>query len=477
MRWPRPWRGRKTKLHALDPADQQRVRRRAPGRVDRDPLRLLERVDLVEARAADDPDRPFAHDDVPRARSRIIRKSLTLVPVGPVTKGRRPRRCRWRPAPRPRRGGNKTQRSGATTICSLPGAAEALAANDSASGRRLVRHRPDRDQRQRLADHPRRPQDGGMSEWTIGIIGGSGLYEIDALEDAQWIAVDTPWGAPSDALLIGRIAGVKFVFLAPPRPRPPDPAERSQFPRQYRRAEAGGLHRHRRHLGGRLAARGAGAGPLRRGRPVHRPNLRARNRASSAPASPPMSRWPIRSARAFPRWRPMRPRRRAPRSRAAAAISPWRARNFRPAPKAALYRPGARRDRDDRHARGEARPRGRAALRARSAWSPITIAGARARRPTSPQIVARLHANAGTARRLIVELAGGLPKERAPSPIDTNLDAAIITAPEARDPAMLARLDAICGRVLGSRHDLCCRPTPNSSASAPSARRRASSTS
>ena len=52
-----------------------------------------------------------------------------------------------------------------------------------------------------------------MSEWAIGIIGGSGLYEIDALEDAQWLAVDTPWGAPSDELLIGRIEGVKFVFL------------------------------------------------------------------------------------------------------------------------------------------------------------------------------------------------------------------------------------------------------------------------
>jgi 5'-methylthioadenosine phosphorylase len=52
-----------------------------------------------------------------------------------------------------------------------------------------------------------------MSEWTIGIIGGSGLYEIDALEEAQWIAVETPWGAPSDELLIGRIEGVRFVFL------------------------------------------------------------------------------------------------------------------------------------------------------------------------------------------------------------------------------------------------------------------------
>ncbi len=52
-----------------------------------------------------------------------------------------------------------------------------------------------------------------MSEWTIGIIGGSGLYEMEALEEAQWIEVDTPWGAPSDALLIGRLHGVKFVFL------------------------------------------------------------------------------------------------------------------------------------------------------------------------------------------------------------------------------------------------------------------------
>ena len=52
-----------------------------------------------------------------------------------------------------------------------------------------------------------------MDDWTIGIIGGSGLYALEALEDAQWFAVDTPWGPPSDDLLIGRIAGVKFVFL------------------------------------------------------------------------------------------------------------------------------------------------------------------------------------------------------------------------------------------------------------------------
>ena len=33
-----------------------------------------------------------------------------------------------------------------------------------------------------------------MSEWTLGIIGGSGLYEIDALENRQWLDVSGPWG-------------------------------------------------------------------------------------------------------------------------------------------------------------------------------------------------------------------------------------------------------------------------------------------
>lgn len=52
-----------------------------------------------------------------------------------------------------------------------------------------------------------------MSEWVIGIIGGSGLYALDALENPTWESIETPWGAPSDALLSGHIAGVKCVFL------------------------------------------------------------------------------------------------------------------------------------------------------------------------------------------------------------------------------------------------------------------------
>lgn len=52
-----------------------------------------------------------------------------------------------------------------------------------------------------------------MTQWTLGIIGGSGLYEIDGLEDAREEGVETPWGAPSGALLRGRIGAVELVFL------------------------------------------------------------------------------------------------------------------------------------------------------------------------------------------------------------------------------------------------------------------------
>ncbi len=52
-----------------------------------------------------------------------------------------------------------------------------------------------------------------MTDTVIGIIGGSGVYEIDGLEGAEWTSVESPWGAPSDDLLIGHLDGVKMVFL------------------------------------------------------------------------------------------------------------------------------------------------------------------------------------------------------------------------------------------------------------------------
>ncbi|HAT34073.1 MAG TPA: S-methyl-5'-thioadenosine phosphorylase, partial [Rhodospirillaceae bacterium] len=47
----------------------------------------------------------------------------------------------------------------------------------------------------------------------IGIIGGSGLYDLDGLEEISWQSVDTPFGAPSDELMTGRLDGQKLVFL------------------------------------------------------------------------------------------------------------------------------------------------------------------------------------------------------------------------------------------------------------------------
>ncbi|WP_122050156.1 S-methyl-5'-thioadenosine phosphorylase [Asaia bogorensis] len=50
-------------------------------------------------------------------------------------------------------------------------------------------------------------------EPVIGLIGGSGLYDIDGLEEKEWRRVETPWGEPSDELLFGRLDGVRCVFL------------------------------------------------------------------------------------------------------------------------------------------------------------------------------------------------------------------------------------------------------------------------
>jgi 5'-methylthioadenosine phosphorylase len=47
----------------------------------------------------------------------------------------------------------------------------------------------------------------------IGIIGGSGIYEIGGLEGAEWMPVASPFGAPSDAFLVGHLNGLKMVFL------------------------------------------------------------------------------------------------------------------------------------------------------------------------------------------------------------------------------------------------------------------------
>jgi 5'-methylthioadenosine phosphorylase len=52
-----------------------------------------------------------------------------------------------------------------------------------------------------------------MSGWTLGVLGGSGLYAIDGLQNAQWVSIDTPWGAPSDDILFADYGNVRLRFL------------------------------------------------------------------------------------------------------------------------------------------------------------------------------------------------------------------------------------------------------------------------
>jgi 5'-methylthioadenosine phosphorylase len=52
-----------------------------------------------------------------------------------------------------------------------------------------------------------------MSQPVIGVIGGSGLYEIEGLTDIQEVTIETPFGAPSDAFITGELGGAKMVFL------------------------------------------------------------------------------------------------------------------------------------------------------------------------------------------------------------------------------------------------------------------------
>jgi len=287
-----------------------------------------------------------------------------------------------------------------------------------------------------------------MSEWVIGIIGGSGLYEIDALEEAQWIALDTPWGAPSDELLVGRIAGVKFVFL-PRHGRghriPPaalnaraniDALKRAGCTDLIAISAVGSLREElapRRfvivdqYLDRTVARVSSFFGPglvahVSMADPVC-PRLSALAGDAAEEAGAEVARRGCYVAIEGPQFS-TRAESRAYRAWGGDVIG------MTGMPEAKLAR------------EAELPYASVCMVTDYDCWredcEAVDVA----------QILARLAANAETARRLIVALAQRLPRTRAASPIDTNLDNAIVTAPPARDPAMLARLDAILRRAL-----------------------------
>jgi 5'-methylthioadenosine phosphorylase len=53
-----------------------------------------------------------------------------------------------------------------------------------------------------------------MTKAVLGIIGGSGIYDLPGLTNARNKVIESPWGKPSSALLTGEIAGLPIVFLS-----------------------------------------------------------------------------------------------------------------------------------------------------------------------------------------------------------------------------------------------------------------------
>ncbi|HZF96579.1 MAG TPA: S-methyl-5'-thioadenosine phosphorylase [Allosphingosinicella sp.] len=287
-----------------------------------------------------------------------------------------------------------------------------------------------------------------MSEWVIGVIGGSGLYALDALEEAQWIAVDTPWGRPSDELLIGRIEGVKFVFL-PRHGRghrvPPSDLDYRANIDALKRAGCTDLVA--------VSAVGSLNEEMAPGRFAVADQFVDRTQGRTGSFFGPGLVAHVSLAD------PVCPRLSDLVADAAAAAGADVARGatyvaiegpqFSTRAESRLYRQWGC-DIIGMTAMPEARL-------AREAELPYALIGMitdydswrEGDEPDVADIVRRLHANAETARRMIVELARALPAERAPCSIDTALDNAIMTAPDARDPAMLAKLDAIGKRMFG----------------------------
>jgi len=290
-----------------------------------------------------------------------------------------------------------------------------------------------------------------MSGWKIGIIGGSGLYEIDALEESRWITVDTPWGSPSDQLLTGRIGEAEFVFL-PRHGRghrlPPSAVNARANIDALKRAGCTDIVA--------ISAVGSLRESLAPGQFVVVDQFIDRTFAREKSFFGPGLVAHVSMAD------PICPRLAGLCADAAGAAGADVARGgtylamegpqFSSRAESLLYRAWGC-DVIGMTAMPEAKL-------AREAELPYALVGmvtdydcwrGGEDAVEVAAVIAQLMANAEAGRQLVIRLAGLLPAQRAPSPIDTVLDSAIITAPEARDPMMLARLDAVCARVTAAQ--------------------------
>ena len=282
----------------------------------------------------------------------------------------------------------------------------------------------------------------------IGVIGGSGLYQIEGLEGASWVRVDTPWGEPSDELLVGRLDGVPMAFL------PRHGRGHVQTPSSINyRANIDALKR----LGCTDVVAVSAVGSLRED---YRPGdfvlvdqyidrTFAREKSFFGPG--------LVGHVSFAH--PTCPRLSDACAQAAQGVTVHRGATylamegpqFSTLAESRLYRSwGA--DIIGMTGMPEAKLAREAELcyacvamvTDYDCWHPghdaVDVA----------MVIRTLTQNAGHARNLVARLPGLLGADRAPCPhgCDRALDTAIMTAPSARDPELLAKLDAVAGRVL-----------------------------
>ncbi|MFW2349173.1 S-methyl-5'-thioadenosine phosphorylase [Qipengyuania sp.] len=286
-----------------------------------------------------------------------------------------------------------------------------------------------------------------MSEWTIGIIGGSGLYAIDALEDAQWIPVQSPWGDASDEILCGTIGHVRVRFL-PRHGR----GHRIAPSTLNARANIDALKRAGCTDILAISAVGSLAEDLPPGRFVTVDQFidNTRGRPSSffgdgfvahvSMADPVCERLAKHAAKAVVKA--------GGECAEGATYLAMEGPQFSSRAESRLYRHwgaeviGMTGMPEAKLAREAELPYALLAMVTdydcwRDEEEAVDVA----------QVVAQMDANSKLARKAVEAFCRGLPERRTPSPIDRALDDAVITAPDKHDKAVLAKLDAVAGRL------------------------------
>ena len=285
------------------------------------------------------------------------------------------------------------------------------------------------------------------SQWTIGIIGGSGLYQLDALEDAEWLPVSSPFGKPSDEILFGRIGDVRLRFL-PRHGRghriPPgdinmraniDALKRCGCTDILAISAIGSLQEHL-PPGHFVAVDQFIDRTFARVSSFFGPGLTAH----VSMADPVCARLSAMAADAVEAAG-------GPVARGGTYLA-MEGPQFSTRAESRLYRQWGT-DVIGMTAMPEARL-------AREAELPYALLAMvtdydswkdDAETVDVAQVVEQMRGNAKLARKAIEAFCKGLPKKRSPSPIDHALTDAVITAPERHDKAVLAKLDAVAGRL------------------------------